>query len=97
MVAFLAVVGAGCTSRTDPEVVVIRHGELLIDPTPAPPPADRPGWEAVALPDTWAIERRRVGTAGWYRFTFRTAMAPSELWGVYLPRVSMNAAVYVNG
>jgi signal transduction histidine kinase len=97
VVALLAVVGAGCTALPNPEVVVIHHGELLIDPAPALPPPDRPGWETVALPDTWTIERRRVGTAGWYRFTFRTAMVPSELWGVYLPRVGMNAAVYVNG
>jgi signal transduction histidine kinase len=91
------VVGAGCTSLPDRDVVVVRHGELLLDASPTPPPGDRPGWETVALPDTWTIERRRVGTAGWYRFTFSTAIAPSELWGVYLPRVAMNVAVYVNG
>ena len=83
MVALLLLVGGGCTSIPDRDVVVIRDGELLIDPAPTPP-ADHAGWQSVALPDTWTIERRRVGTAGWYRFAFRTAIAPGELWGVYL-------------
>src|SRR5262249_38347954 len=96
--ALLAVaLGVGCTSLSQEGVIVLRQGQLLLTPRDAPPPDDQPGWVPVDLPDIWTMNRRRVATAGWYRFMLRLGHAPDDLWAVYLPGVGMNAAVYVNG
>lgn len=88
---------AACRLPTDPEVVEVREAQLLLDASPTPPPADRPGWASRTLPDLWPAARRRVATHGWYRARVRLEAAPEALWAVYLPRVNMNAAVWVNG
>jgi len=45
------------------------------------------------------VDRRETarGVEGWYRATVTRSAAPDALWAVYLPRVNMNAAVWVNG
>jgi signal transduction histidine kinase len=81
----------------EPEAgLAIRQAELILEPSPFPPEASVPG-EAVSLPDTWYLARRREATAGWYRARFELAEAPSELWAVYLGLPGLSSAVYVNG
>ncbi len=63
----------------------------------APPPADEPGWSAKPLPDLWEVARRRRTRQGWYRAEVTLAQVPEDLWALYLPRLCMNGAVYVNG
>jgi len=56
-----------------------------------------PVWIPVSLPDDWGRSRPGRGGDGWYRLQFSLAQLPTGLWGIYLPRLSMNAEVYVNG
>jgi signal transduction histidine kinase len=69
---------------------------ILLDDAREPPPASAP-WEPVELPDRW--RERRPGAAGfaWYQLEVPAPAAQGGTWGVYLPRVNMNAAVWVNG
>lgn len=53
--------------------------------------------EPVELPDYWWPDRRMQHDEADYRFRLRLDEAPTDLWAVYLPRLAMNVAVYVNG
>ena len=69
--------------------------ESLHDSSDVPPP-DAAAWTPQNFPDNWSQSRRGIGGTVWYRFDYLVD-DPSAAFGVYLPRVSMNAAVYVNG
>lgn len=73
----------------------LTEGEFLGGGSAALPAADAP-WQPVSLGDRWRGEREAL-THGWYRFHLDLEAAPAELWAVYLPRLNMNAAVYLNG
>jgi len=61
------------------------------------PPVGDAGWQEVSLPDLWQINHPDYGGSIWYRMSLHLDAVPNMLWGVYLPRISMNAAVFVNG
>lgn len=63
----------------------------------AAPPGDGGSWQAIELPDLWGLERRARATEGWYRVDVALERTPDEVWAVFLPHVSLNAAVWVNG
>lgn len=54
-------------------------------------------WQPVALPDVWPPSRYAQGNSGWYKFNINLPELPQQDWGIYLPRLNMNAAVYLNG
>lgn len=61
------------------------------------PPAENAAWSSLKLPDYWNKSRPGVGGDGWYRIRFALREVPSAGQAVYLPRLCMNAAVYLNG
>ena len=67
--------------------------ESLHDNSEVPPP-DAAAWSPQALPDNWNISRRGIGGTVWYRFDYRIADPGAAVYAIYLPRVSMNGAVY---
>ena len=74
-------------------------GELwfIADPATTPPADSLSGWQRRALPDDWDDSQPDRGGNGWYRAEFRLEAPAREAWAVLLPRLRMNAAVYVNG
>ena len=54
-------------------------------------------WTPVRLPDLWSETHPSYGGDIWYRLHFRLDEAPQEEFAVLLPRLCMNAAVYLNG
>lgn len=54
-------------------------------------------WQTVRLPDAWDKRMPKYDGFGWYRFHVYLEEKPKELWGVYMPKLSMNAEVYING
>jgi signal transduction histidine kinase len=70
--------------------------ESLHDNSEVPPP-DAAAWIPQSLPDNWNLSRRGIGGTVWYRFEYRIANPNAAAYAIYLPRVSMNGAVYVNG
>ena len=58
-----------------------------------PPPED---WTPRSLPDDWR-EAKAATRDGWYRFHFLLDAVDAEPWAVYLPKVAMNARVFLNG
>jgi signal transduction histidine kinase len=68
--------------------------------TPEPPDvADGdPRCERLELPDRWSARRPRYQGIAWYRFEVPSgAVDPAARGGVWLPRLNMNAGVYVDG
>jgi len=88
----------GCSGGERPPmegVVRLDRAEFRLDASPAPPTAGP--WEAIALPDRWRERRPGAGGPAWYRFEIPGPVAPGNRWGVFLPHVNMDAAVWVNG
>lgn len=64
-------------------------------------PPDSAPWKSQALPDAWAVGHSELNRSdvhgGWYRLRFRFESTPQPVWAVYLPKLGLNAAVYLNG
>lgn len=65
------------------------------------PPADTAMWRPQSLPDAWPVNHPLAvamnAHAGWYRFRFNLPAAFDPLQAVYLPKLGLNAAVFLNG
>ena len=63
----------------------------------ATPPQDQDNWVRVSLPHRWSQTHRALSGSLWYRLDAPLPALPTETWAVYLPKLSMNAEVWVNG
>jgi signal transduction histidine kinase len=52
-------------------------------------------WQAIALPDSWYENHSKIDQI-WYRVDISLDSISDEPWGIYLPNVTHNAAVYIN-
>ena len=73
-----------------------REAMFLNLDTDEPPRATEGRWEPVSLPDLWSRNGLN-GHGGWYRLTVPMSAPPDRLYGIYLFRLNMNAALYLNG
>lgn len=76
--------------------LTLRAAEFVLDGSPKPP-ADEALWRVQSLPDNWNLSRPGVGGIGWYRIRFELLKQPEQIYAIYLRKLSMNAAIYVNG
>jgi signal transduction histidine kinase len=77
-------------------ILELGKAEFVSQPGNVIPPADAP-WKDIALPDHWKDNSPGQGGDIWYRMQWKVGRVPTETQAVYLPRLCMNAAVYVNG
>jgi signal transduction histidine kinase len=77
-------------------VIEISSGEFLPTPGTAPPDFYDRRFMPIELPHRWG-RSLRWESGGWYRLRVNIPKRPSEVLGVYLSRLHMNAAVYING
>lgn len=89
LLAFALATGA------DAQTLELREAEFVVDDAPRPP-GDAAPWRHQSLPDPWRENHPQAGDRGWYRFQF-TPTSTDPLQAVYLPRLGLNAAVYLNG
>lgn len=55
-------------------------------------------WQAVSLPDDWRQYNQPKQQDAWYRTTFTTPEhKPNQQLAIFVPPVTMNAAIYLNG
>jgi len=54
-------------------------------------------WQQVQLPDSWRKQSRDRDRIGWYRLRFVLPKAPRSPRAIYIPRVTNNVAVHMNG
>ncbi len=91
---------AGCSGAAQGDAVRLAEADLWIGRSATPPDETRvgpEGWQRVDLPDNWHGARRQIALEGWYRFERHLERTPGLLQGVYLPRASLNAQIFVNG
>ena len=72
----------------------VDEARLVLDDAEEPPSPER--GTSVALPHDWARNTPAAALA-WYTAELELNVPPHRLWGIYLPSVNMNAAVYLNG
>ena len=77
-------------------VLDLALADVVLDASESPPP-DSLRWRPQHLPDNWNITRPGQGGNAWYRLHFVLPSSPDELYAVYVRKLSMNAAFYVNG
>lgn len=75
----------------------LSQAEIAFD-TGRLPPGELADWRPVTLPDAWRLSRPdSQADRAWYRMRFQARPSPGELLAVYLPKLVMNAEVYLNG
>jgi len=96
--ALLALLLSACTPSPSEHHRVLRltQADFLLYNQATPPDNTANKWQAVTLPDLWDIERPNTSGYGWYRFKVKLNVPPNRLWGIYLPRINQNAAVFIN-
>ncbi len=77
-------------------VLTLKQADFLILNQQKPPSDAENNWKVITLPDLWDIQRPDISAYGWYRFSIHLNVAPNRLWGIYLPRVNKNVAVFIN-
>lgn len=53
-------------------------------------------WQSISLPDDWYQSQHKVEQI-WYRSQLTLDIKLADIWAVYLPSVTHNAAVFING
>jgi signal transduction histidine kinase len=79
------------------QVNILADACVLPDRSGGAPPAASAPWLHLKLPHRWMDTHPGYQGAMWYRFSVSLPAVPTYGWAVYLPRVVMNAEVWVNG
>jgi len=77
-------------------ILDLSAADIVLDASARPPP-DVQLWTPQRLPDNWNLSRPGQGGQAWYRLRFTLHSQPDRLYAVFVVKVSMNAAFYVNG
>jgi signal transduction histidine kinase len=77
-------------------VMELTEAEVLASPRTTPPD-EWDNWLHVSLPHRWMQTYQRLDGGVWYRMNVPLSNVPLSTWAVYVPKVSMNAEVWVNG
>jgi len=77
------------------KITAIKSAQFVLATGPAIP--ESVSWEPVKLIDRWPVERYEDGREGWYRIRIRLDEKPEDRIGLFLRRLNMNAAIYLNG
>ena len=93
---YLLLLIAGAASFASDSPLIVDSADFLLSHS-ALPPADTANWRVVTMPDNWNKSHPKTGGFGWYRFRFERSSDDNQLVALYLPRISMNAAYYING
>jgi signal transduction histidine kinase len=83
-------------SHAGGRVVDLTISDIVLNGSELPPP-DSQAWQPQRLPDNWNLTRPGQGGLGWYRLRFELRSQPDELYAIFVRKLSMNAAFYVNG
>lgn len=90
------------TFQAKPTGVFLTQMQVALDTSPPSAPknpntVDEAAWKNVPMPDRWSKSQPQHAGGVWYRAHVNLANQPQTPWGVYLPRVIMNAEVWING
>ena len=93
----------GCLALLNPvaffsvdHVSAIDTVEYIASDKTAPESLQQENWQSISLPDDW-YQSQHDAEQVWYRTTLSIDKQAAGIWAVYLPSVTHNAAVYING
>jgi signal transduction histidine kinase len=91
-------IALACREAPDEEVGMrIDRARVAFDAGAVPPSDAAAAWSEQELPARWTRAELGDVRAAWFRARLALPDPRPEPWAVYLPRLRMNAAVYVNG
>ena len=98
LAAFQLPAAATAQTESPPATATIEFTEAEIAHTGERrhPPADA-AWLQIPLPDSWRKQQRDRARIGWYRLRFTLSVAPRAPQAIYIPRITNNVAVHMNG
>ena len=76
--------------------ITLEQGEICLH-AGSQPPRQACNWQPVTLPDHWTSTHPQYHGEAWYRFNFAYSAPDEQLQAIYLSRLSMNAAIWLNG
>ncbi len=79
-----------------PDVESIHKVEFVASAVTSPAALERANWSPQSLPDSWNKNHPDVEQI-WYRTHLTYESSGDELLGLYIPSVTHNAALYING
>ncbi|MBL4759354.1 MAG: hypothetical protein JKY80_00650, partial [Mariprofundaceae bacterium] len=74
----------------------ITHSDFIESNSMLPPDFTLQASSPRTLPDNWLRSHSGMGGSSWYRSEFELKQTNSTLWAVFIPRVNMNVAVFLN-
>lgn len=92
----LLLLGLSSSVLAEATVLSLDQGDFVLSNRATPPGDDAP-WQPQTLPDRWKLSRPGESGSGWYRLPFEAASGPEGLQAIYLPKLGLNAAVFING
>jgi len=78
------------------KVTPLTQAEIIASQQVAPDLLPSSAWQQQTLPDDWYHSERQQNQY-WYRLQTELNPTTAPVWAVYLPSVTHNAAVYING
>ncbi len=81
---------------TPPDVAAIQQVKFVADQAKSPTTLNNDDWQTITLPDDWFDNHQDVNQL-WYRAELWLDEKSNGIWAAYLPSVTHNAAVYING
>lgn len=93
--AALALIESG-QPRPAPAAQTLNQASFTLSQSELPPPTTAK-WHAQTLPDNWQLSRPGESGTAWYRIEFVLTEAQLSLSALYVPRLSMAGAAFVNG
>lgn len=84
------------TAELVPQAIEFEEAEFVQSGDRHHPGADA-AWQRVPLPDSWRKQQRDRRKLGWYRIRFNLPTAPRSPQAIYIPRITNNIAIHMNG
>ncbi len=75
----------------------INQAKFLVNDEMTPPQLSENQWQDVLLPHRWSHDLGGPIGVGWYRLHLSVDSSDHHLWVIYLPKLSMNASIWLNG
>lgn len=97
-IVIIVLVFSGIRYFSPPSVSPINNVEFNADDASSLESLAHSGWKPISLPDGWYKNHQQSeAEQRWYRAEINVDNVNNEPWAVYLPSVTHNAAVYING
>ncbi len=74
----------------------VNRVQFLQSQAESPQQLSQQNWQPISLPDDW-YQNHKGSEQIWYRANVVLDQSEEKVWAIYLPSVTHNAAVYING